>query len=76
MFINRAVTAVTMLGGVVTTIIALVYGNAILAVISGVFFLLSFGLWKYGYIIVPVLTKATNIIEVHGGYEVPRQGIT
>ncbi|MCI0558047.1 MAG: hypothetical protein MN733_06095, partial [Nitrososphaera sp.] len=61
----------TMLGGVVTTIVALVYGNAILAVISGIFFLLSFGLWKYGYIIVPVLTKATNIIEVHGGYEVP-----
>jgi hypothetical protein len=71
MFINRAVTAVTMLGGVVTTIIALVYGNAILAVISGVLFLFSFGLWKYGYLIIPVLTKATNIIEVHGGYEVP-----
>ena len=71
MFINRAVTAMTMLGGIVSTIVALVFGNPILAVISAFFFLLSFGLWKYGYLIVPVITKATNIVEIHGGYEVP-----
>lgn len=71
MFINRAVTAVSILGGLVCVVLSLVYGNPILPVIGSVFFLLSIALWRYGYIIVPVLTKATNIVEVHGGYEVP-----
>ncbi len=71
MFINRAVTAISILGGLVCVVLSLIYGNPILPVIGSVFFLLSIALWRYGYIIVPVLTKATNIVEVHGGYEVP-----
>ncbi len=71
MFINRAVTAVSILGGLVCVVISLVYGNPVLPVIGAIFFLMSVALWRYGYIIVPVLTKATNIVEVHGGYEVP-----
>ncbi len=71
MFINRAVTAVSILGGLVCVVISLVYGNPVLPIIGAIFFLLSVALWRYGYIIVPVLTKATNIVEVHGGYEVP-----
>jgi hypothetical protein len=71
MFLNRAVTAISVLGGLVCIVISLVYGNPILPIIGSVFFLFSIALWRYGYIIVPVLTKATNIVEVHGGYEVP-----
>ncbi len=71
MFLNRAVTAVAILGGVVSTIISLVYQNPIFTLISAAFFALSILLWKYGYLIITVITKATNIVEVRGGYEVP-----
>ncbi len=28
-------------------------------------------IWKYGYLIIPSITKATNIIEVRDNYEIP-----
>ncbi len=71
MFINRAITSICILGGVMAIIISLVYGNPLLPLIAAFFFTLSLALWKYGYIIIPFFTKATNIIEVHSGYEVP-----
>ncbi|MFH1785358.1 MAG: hypothetical protein ABH842_02935 [Candidatus Micrarchaeota archaeon] len=71
MFLNRAVTAVVLIGGIVATILSLLYGNPILPVVSAAFFCLSLLLWKYGYLIIPFFTKAARIIEVHGGYEVP-----
>ncbi|NYZ73744.1 hypothetical protein H0O00_01240 [Candidatus Micrarchaeota archaeon] len=70
MFINRAVTVVSLLGGILAVILSLL-GNPILAIPAAAFFCLTFIFWKYGYIIIPVFTRATNIIEVHGGYEVP-----
>ncbi|MEW6722330.1 MAG: hypothetical protein AB1324_03645 [Candidatus Micrarchaeota archaeon] len=71
MFMNRAVTAVSLLGGVLAIIISLVYGNPLLPIAAAVFFTLTLLLWKYGYLIIPVFTKATNVVEVHAGYEVP-----
>jgi len=71
MFINRAVTALAAIGGIVAVIISLLYGNPLLPLIAAVFFTLTMLLWKYGYLLIPVLTKATNIVEVRGGYEVP-----
>ncbi|MFH0738130.1 MAG: hypothetical protein V1827_05670 [Candidatus Micrarchaeota archaeon] len=72
MFMNRAITIICLLGGVISLILSLLYGNLILPVIAAVCFLLTLVLWKYGYLIVPFFTKATNIVEVRdGGYEVP-----
>jgi hypothetical protein len=71
MLLNRAVTAASLMGGVVAVIIALVYANPILPLAAAFFFTLTLLLWKYGYLFIPVITKATNIVEVHGGYEVP-----
>lgn len=71
MFINRAFTVVSLLGGLISVLLAVLGGNTIFAMVAAVFFFLSLLLWKYGYIIIPFFTKATNIIEVHGGYEVP-----
>jgi hypothetical protein len=71
MLLNRVIIAGSLLGGGLAIIVSLVYGNPILPVIASVFFLMSLALWKYGYIIVPVFTKATNIIEVRDAYEVP-----
>ncbi|MEW6035741.1 MAG: hypothetical protein AB1529_03955 [Candidatus Micrarchaeota archaeon] len=72
MFMNRAVTAASLLGGILAVVISLVYGNPILPVIAAVFFFMTLLLWKYGYLLIPFFTRATNIVEVHsGGYEVP-----
>ncbi|VVC04274.1 Uncharacterised protein [Candidatus Bilamarchaeum dharawalense] len=71
MFLNRAVTAITLVGGILAVIISLVYGSPLLSVVAACFFFLSLVLWKYGYLIIPFFTKATNIIEMHDGYEVP-----
>jgi hypothetical protein len=71
MLLNRVVTAGSLLGGVLAIILSLVYANPIFPIIAAAFFLMSLALWKYGYIIVPVLTKATNIVEVRDAYEVP-----
>src|SRR5271157_1641678 len=72
MFANRAVTAVSLLGGVLAIIISLVYANPILPIVAAVFFCMTLLIWKYGYLIIPVFTRATNVVEVHGdGYEVP-----
>jgi len=39
--------------------------------VASFFFALSILLWKYGYILIPFFTSATNIIEVRGGYNIP-----
>ncbi len=71
MFANRVVASAALVGGVVSIIISLVYANPLLPIIAAMFFALTLLLWKYGYLIVPVVTKATNVVEVRGGYEVP-----
>ncbi|MBU0591054.1 hypothetical protein KKD40_02480 [Candidatus Micrarchaeota archaeon] len=68
---NRAITIGSLAGGVIAIIISLVYANPVLPIVAGVFFTLSLVIWKYGYILIPAITKFTNIIEVRGGYEVP-----
>ncbi len=71
MIMNRAVTMVVLVGGIVAIILSLVYQNPIFPLISGAFFSLSLLLWKYGYLFIPAITRATNIVEMRGGYEVP-----
>ncbi|MBU0532936.1 hypothetical protein KKB44_05585 [Candidatus Micrarchaeota archaeon] len=71
MFLNRAITALAVVGGVLAIIISLLSGNPLFPIIAAVFFTLTLLLWKYGYLIIPVFTRATNIVEIRGGYEVP-----
>ena len=71
MFANRAVTGGALIGGIVSIIISLVYANPLLPIIAGMFFTLTLLLWKYGYLLIPIVTKATNVVEVRGSYEVP-----
>jgi hypothetical protein len=70
MLINRAITVTALAGGLLSLAASLVYGNALLAVVSAFFFSISLALWKYGYILIPMLTKAAKVIEIRGGYEV------
>jgi len=40
--------------------------------ISGFFIMLTFAIYKYGYIVIPLLTQFARVVEVHdSGYEVP-----
>ncbi len=74
MFLNRAVTVAALVGGFIAIIISLVYGgegNVLFATIAGLLFLTSIATWKYGYLFIPVITQATNIVEIRGDYEVP-----
>jgi hypothetical protein len=71
MLLNRVIIAAALVGGVVAIIISLLYGNPLLPIIAAFFFCVTVVMWKYGYLIVPVITKATNIVEIRDGYEVP-----
>lgn len=70
-FINRAVTFAALIGGFVALIISFVYMNALVLLASVFMFMFSLLIWKYGYLLIPMLTRATNVIEVRGSYEVP-----
>ncbi len=71
MFINRVVTVATLVGGFLAIIVAFLYGNVIFPIIAAVLFTISIFTWKYGYLFIPMITQATNVIEIRGGYEVP-----
>ncbi len=60
-----------LVGGVLAIIVSLVFSNPIIPIFAAFSFTLSLFLWKYGYLFVPMLTRATNLVEVRGGYEVP-----
>jgi hypothetical protein len=70
-FLNRAITIAALVGGVLAIIVSLVYQNPLVPILAGFFFLMSLFLWRYGYLIMPMITKATNVVEVRGSYEVP-----
>ncbi len=71
MLVNRAITVTALAGGVLSLAASLVYGSGIFALVAALLFTASLALWKYGYILVPMLTRAANVIEVRAGYEVP-----
>jgi len=68
---NRAIIGACLVGGALAIIISLVYANPIFPLLGSFFFAASLALWKYGYLFIPAFTKATNLVEVRGGYEVP-----
>jgi len=70
-FVNRAITIASLLGGFIAIVLSLIFGSPLFAVIAAILFAFSLMLWKYGYLIIPILTQATNIIEIRDNYEVP-----
>jgi hypothetical protein len=70
MFINRAVVTASLVGGVIAILLSVLYGSPFFAFLSAVLFALSLGLWKYGYMLIPIVTGAGKIVEIRDGYEV------
>lgn len=68
---NRLVTIGALGGGFIVLLLSVAYGSLLGFVFAAAFFTLSIVMWKYSYLLVPVLTRATNIVEIRGGYEIP-----
>lgn len=71
MLFNRSVTIVCLVGGLVSILLAFLFGSSLFAVFASFFFALTLLIWKYGYLIIPAITKATNIVEIRNDYEIP-----
>ncbi len=67
---NRAVTLITLVGGIGGFVLALLFSSSLLALLSAFLFAFSLLIWKYGYLIIPLFTRATQIVEVRGPYEI------
>ena len=70
MFLNRAVTLVCLVGGLISVVLAFLV-SPVFALASAVFFALTLFVWKYGYLLIPFFTKGLRIVEVRGEYEIP-----
>ena len=71
MIINRAITITCLLGGVLSLVLAIAFGAYLFALPAAFLFAFSLFIWKYGYLLMPHITKAANIVEVRGNYTIP-----
>lgn len=67
---NRIVIIGCIGGSLLSILISIFYGSAFFAIPAAGFFFLTLLFWKYGYLIIPAITKYTNIVEIRDGYEV------
>ncbi|MCX8194583.1 MAG: hypothetical protein N3G22_00530 [Candidatus Micrarchaeota archaeon] len=68
---NRLYTALALAGGFFCLAAAIFFQSAAAVVLASLFLFASLLIWKYGYIILPLLTKSANIVEVGGSFEIP-----
>jgi len=58
--------------GVISVVMSLSTSwNFITVPLSAICFVLSLAIYKYGYILFPLLTKGLRIVEIHDAYELP-----
>ncbi len=65
---NRFITLACLLGAIASFVMSILFGSPLMAGISAIMFALTFMVWKYGYLFIPVLTRAVNVVEVRGNY--------
>ncbi len=68
---GRYIILITLSGGILALLLAIVSSNVIAIITSSLLLTLSFVLWKYGYIFMPSVFKTLNISERIGDYEIP-----
>ncbi len=68
---NRAITLTCLIGGVISVLLSLAYGHPLLAFGGAILFFLSLLIWKYGYLLIPLITRHSRIVEMRDNYEVP-----
>jgi len=68
---NRLYTVLAVAGGMFCLAASVFFGSPAAAAVSAIFFFLSLAVWKYGQILVPLLTKGAHIVEAGQGFEIP-----
>jgi hypothetical protein len=68
---NRLYTVLAIAGGFFCLSAALFFQSAPSAAIGAICFLLAVALWKYGYLIVPVLIRGAKVVEIGTNFEIP-----
>lgn len=71
MYSNRIFTIAALVGGGICLLLSILNFNFLTIILSSAFFSLSLLIWKYGYLLIPVFTKASNIVEVRDSFEIP-----
>ena len=67
---NRLIVLVCIGGALLSLLLSIAYGSVLFTIPAVLLFFLTLLLWKYGYLIIPIITKSTNIVEIRDGYEV------
>lgn len=47
------------------------FGSPAAAAVSAMFFCFSIAIWKYGYLLIPMIAKGAHIVETGQGFEIP-----
>ncbi|MCX8174697.1 MAG: hypothetical protein N3E51_00625 [Candidatus Micrarchaeota archaeon] len=68
---NRLYTVLALAGGFFCLAAAVFFGSAPAAAAGALCFLLSLALWKYGYLLIPALTKRAGVVEAGRNFEIP-----
>ena len=68
---NRLYTVLSLAGGLFCLAASLFFQSAPAAAVSALLFFLSLALWKYGYLILPVLVKGAGVVEQGRNFEIP-----
>lgn len=68
---NRLYTVLSVAGGFFCLAASLFFQSAPAAALGGLFFLLTIALWKYGYVLIPVLVKNAKVVEIGRNFEIP-----
>ncbi len=58
-------------GGAGAIILAILSGNIFFILFAALTFSASFAIFKYGYLLAPMFTKAAKIVEFHDDFEIP-----
>jgi len=67
---NRLVTIGCLVGAIICILLSIISGSVVAVIISSFLFIIGLIVWRYGYLLIPMLTKATKIVEVREGYQI------
>jgi hypothetical protein len=68
---NRLYTALSVAGGFFCLAASLFFSSAPAAAVAAFFFFLSLLIWKYGYLLAPVLLSGAKVVELGWNFEIP-----
>jgi len=68
---NRLYTVLAVAGGLFCLAASVFLGSPTAAAVSALFFFLTIALWKFGNVLLPVLTQGARVVERGANFEIP-----